>query len=130
MVPVAEGGKLDELRYAAEDLAGWLRCSLFEATEYILTGRIPIVGPIRTGFTRRARKDGRMVVDTVTIVVNYPWVTAEDVSRAYKQTLRKAALEPGSVKTRQHMRSRPAPWGKLLEAFVSKSPEMGWEERR
>ena len=84
---------IEKLMQYSKVVAYVLGCKKGEAATYILLGVIPLRAPV---VMQGDPEEGK-----VTIEVNYPWVTAEMVSKAYRHIWRK--LNP------MRNRARPAP---------------------
>jgi len=116
-VPVAEDKTLGKLRQAAKSLAGRIDCEPAAAVAHVLTGKIPLVTPIRYTLNMGTRGP------SITLKVNYSWVPAEIVRSTYIDALKDARERWKIIKEK---RARSSPITAKIITFLAEHKDENW----
>lgn len=118
-VTVVEDKTLGKLRKAANSLAGRIGCEPAAAVAHVLTGKIPLIAPIRYTLSLK------MSCPTVTLKVNYSWVPAEVVRSTYINALKEAR---DRLKIISMKRARSSPISARARLFLAENKDKDWWE--
>ena len=127
-IGVSQDSAHGRLQDTSDRLCQTLGCFPSQAVSFVLTGQVPVVWPVTAEFPTGP--------GSITLHVNYPWVSPRTVQRVYEQVEEmRRHLVAASLTAEQRREQVAAVTDKLhprviaLVRFVSSTPGLPWPQR-